>query len=133
MRRVVVDSGTALTRLDGVGPLVAARILAEAGSVRRFATKAKFAAANGTAPIPASSGRTSRHRLNRGGNRRLNCAIHIAALSQMRPGRAGHAYLQRKQAEGKPVRAALRCLKRRISDAIYRQLQGDLQASAYGA
>jgi transposase len=74
IRTMVTDSGTTLTEIHGVGALVAARLIGEVGDIRKFASKAKFAAANGSAPVPASSGRTQRHRLNRRGNRRLNRA-----------------------------------------------------------
>jgi transposase len=110
-----------------VGPLVAARILGEVGDVRRVADRHKFAAANGTAPIPASSGRVQRHRLNRGGDRRLNRALDVVAITQARSDHPGRAYVARKQRQGKTRREALRCLKRPISDAIYRQLLADLQ------
>jgi transposase len=124
---LVQATGTSLVQVHGVGPLVAARILGEVGDVRRFADRHKFAAANGTAPIPASSGRTQRHRLNRGGNRRLNRALYTVAITQARSDHPGRAYLAGKQRQGKTRREALRCLKRRISDAIYRQLLADLQ------
>jgi transposase len=124
---LVEGTGTSLVQVHGVGPLVAARILGEVGDVRRFADRHKFAAANGTAPIPASSGRVQRHRLNRGGNRRLNRALYVVAITQARSDHPGRAYLARKQRQGKTRREALRCLKRRISDAIYRQLLADLQ------
>jgi transposase len=122
---MVADSGTTLTDIHGVGALVAARIIGEVSDVRRFASKAKFAASNGSAPVPASSGRTQRHRLNRRGNRRLNRALYIIAITQARAHHPGRDYLHRKQHEGKSHREALRCLKRRISDAVYRCLVTD--------
>lgn len=125
IRSTVADSGTALTDVHGVGALVAARILGEVGDIRRYRSKAKFAAANGTAPIPASSGRTQRHRLRRGGNRKLNRALYTAAITQARADHHGRNYLLRKQHEGKTRREALRCLKRRISDTVYRTLITD--------
>lgn len=125
LRAMVTDSGTTLTEIHGVGALLAARILGEVSDIRRFTSKAKFATANGSAPIPASSGRTQRHRLNRRGNRRLNRALYIIAITQARADHPGHDYLQRKQREGKSRREALRCLKRRISDAVYRCLITD--------
>jgi transposase len=124
---LVQATGTGLTAIHGCGPIVAARILGEVGDVRRYADRNKFAAANGTAPIPASSGRTVRHRLNRGGNRRLNRALHTVALTQGRADHPGRDYLQRKKQAGKTGREALRCLKRRISDTVYRCLLADLQ------
>jgi transposase len=125
LRAMVTESGTTLTEIHGVGALLAARILGEVGDIRRFSSKAKFATSNGSAPIPASSGRTQRHRLNRRGNRRLNRALYIIAITQARTDHPGRDYLQRKQREGKSRREALRCLKRRISDAIYRCLITD--------
>jgi transposase len=82
----------------------------------------------GTAPIDVSSGENNRHRLNRGGNRRLNHALHIAAVVQFRMPGPGQDYYRRKQAAGKTHNEALRCLKRRISDAVYRHLADDLAA-----
>ncbi|MBN9743414.1 IS110 family transposase [Amycolatopsis sp. A1MSW2902] len=125
IRSTVTDSGTALTDIHGVGPLVAALIMGEVGDIRRFRSKSKFAAANGSAPVPASSGRTQRHRLSRGGNRKLNRALYIIALTQARADHCGREYLLRKQQEGKSRREAMRCLKRRISDAVYRSLVTD--------
>jgi len=84
---------------------------------------------NGSAPIPASSGRTSRHRLNRSGNRTLNRALYTIAITQIRADTEGRAYYLRKRAEGKTAREALRCLKRRLSDVIYRTLREDLAAA----
>jgi transposase len=124
---LVEAMGTSLVQVHGVGPLVAARILGEVGDVGRFGDRHKFAAANGTAPIPASSGRIQRHRLNRGGNRRLNRALYVVAITQARSDHPGRASMARKQRQGKTRREALRGLKRRISDAIYRQLLADLQ------
>ena len=117
-------AGTALCSIYGVGPLVAADIIAETGDPRRFATKARYATANGTAPLAASSGRIQRHRLNRGGNRQLNKAIHTAALAQIaKPGTEGHLYYHRALQRGKTKREAIRALKRKISDRIYTTLQ----------
>jgi transposase len=123
---VMVNSHpTTLTAIVGISTITAARILGEVGDVRRFPTPAAFASANGTAPIPASSGRTDRHRLNRGGNRRLNRALYVIALTQTRHEPRAVAYLERKRAEGKTRREAMRCLKRRLSDVVYRQLMAD--------
>lgn len=114
---------TGLTTIPGIADLSAAELIAEIGDVGRYRTRAQFAMANGTAPIPASSGRTDRHRLNRGGNRQLNRIIHFVALTQISRHPEGRAYYQRKQAEGKTRKEAMRCLKRRISDRIYRTLR----------
>ena len=126
--RAVTDSGTSLTGIYGIGTLVAADILTETGNPARFSTQARYAMANGTAPIEASSGRTVRHRLNRGGNRQLNRAIHLAAIAQIRrPSTEGHAYYPRCLDRGKTKREAIRALKRRISDRVWTHLQADLQ------
>jgi transposase len=123
----VEDSKTNLVELHGVGPIVAAYILGHVGNPARFATPERFASYNGTAPIEASSGPRKRHRLNPRGNRKLNHAMHLIAVTQIRNDTPGRVYFQRKLAEGKSKKEALRALKRRISDAVWRQLQVDLQ------
>jgi len=121
---LINQSGTSLRDIYGVGTLVAATILAEVGNHRRDATKARFAMANGTAPLEASAGKVVRHRLNRGGNRRLNQAIHTVALTQIsRPNTEGRRYYHKLRQRGKTNREALRILKRRISDRIWTHLQ----------
>jgi transposase len=122
----VMASGTSLLELHGVGSIVAGFILGHAGDPARFPTPARFASYNGTAPIEASSGPRSRHRLNPRGNRKLNHALHLAAVTQVRHDTPGRVYYQRKIVEGKSKKEALRALKRRISDAVWRQLQLDL-------
>jgi transposase len=120
---LVAASGTGLTGLYGTGPVIAGRILAEAGDVARFAAKDKFASYNGTAPIGASSGEQVRHRLSRAGNRRINHALHMMAVTQIRNlGTPGRQYYERKRSVGKTPKEALRCLKRRLSDVVDRQL-----------
>jgi transposase len=104
----VEDSGTSLTRLFGVGDLVAAKILARVGQVDRFPTAAQFASYAGVAPIEVSSGDVVRHRLSRAGDRQLNYARHIIAITQIRGDTDGRAYYQRKRQEGKSHREALR-------------------------
>jgi transposase len=125
LKTIVLARGSHLMDLPGVGPVVAARILADVGDVTRFADRNRFASWTGTAPLDASSGEQTRHRLSRAGNRRVNHMIHIAAISQLRLDTEGRAYYRRKRAEGKRPLEAIRCLKRRISDAIYRQLVAD--------
>ena len=123
IRDKISRTGTTLKDIDGVGDLVAADILTETGDPTRFPTKAAFAMANGTAPIEASSGRVRRHRLNRGGNRQLNKAIHTAAIAQIsRTGTDRRNYYERCLARGKTKREALRALKRRISDRVWTHL-----------
>src|SRR5215203_3152854 len=123
---LVAAAGTTLTDLHGIGPLVAARFIAEVVDVRRYPNRNAFAAANGTAPLPASSGRTVRHRLNPGGNRQLNRALYTIAITQIRSDTEGRAYYERKRAAGKTKREALRCLKRKLSDIVYRTMKADL-------
>lgn len=127
---LIADTATTLTDIVGISTVNAARILGETGDVNRFPTPAAFATNNGTAPIPASSGRTDRHRLNRGGNRRLNRALYVIALTQSRHEPRAIAYLEKKRAEGKTRREALRCLKRKLSDVVYRQLVNDAARTA---
>jgi len=115
--------------LFGVSPAGAARILSDVGDVARFPDRNHFASWTGTAPLDASSGDQIRHRLSRAGNRRLNHVLHIAAIVQIRHDTEGRAYYRRKLAEGKTSMEALRCLKRRISDAVYRQLVADATAA----
>ncbi len=127
LMELVLARKSRLMNIPGVGPVVAARILADVGDVARFVDRNRFASWTGTAPLDASSGEQNRHRLSRAGNRRLNHMIHIAALTQIRLDTEGRAYYQIKRAAGKKHKEALRCLKRRISDAIYRQLTQDAQ------
>jgi transposase len=124
---LVEASGSGLVALCGIGHLNAARILGEVGDIRRYPNRDAFASANGTAPIPASSGQTRRFRLNRGGNRRLNYALHIMALTQMRADPRARAYAARKRAEGKTTPEVMRSLKRHLSDVVYRQLRTDAE------
>ena len=109
----------------GIGPVVAARILADVGDVTRFVDRNRFASWTGTAPLDASSGEQNRHRLSRAGNRRMNHVLHIVAVTQIRLDTDGRAYYRRKRTAGKKRMEAMRCLKRRISDAVYRQLVAD--------
>jgi transposase len=112
-----------LLKLPGCGALTAAKAIGEAAGADRFATPAKFARTCGVAPIPASSGTTSRHRLDRGGNRQLNSALHTIALTQIRHHQPARDYYTRKLAEGKTRRDAIRCLKRHLATTLWRLLQ----------
>jgi transposase len=127
IKTTVARSNTTLVQLFGVGPVLAARFLGEVGDVRRFPSKHHFAAHTGTAPLEASSGQVIRHRLSRAGDRKLNHALYMMAMVQVRRPSAGQAYYRRKLAEGKSPKEALRCLKRRLSDAVYRCLVLDQQ------
>ena len=130
LKAMVLACDSRLMDIRGVGPVVAARILADVGDVSRFADRNRFASWTGTAPLDASSGEHNRHRLSRAGNRRMNHVIHIAAVTQLRLDTEGRAYYRRKRADGKKPMEAMRCLKRRISDAVYRQLVADAQRLA---
>ena len=130
LKTLVIARGSHLMDLTGVGPVVAARMLADVGDVARFADRNRFASWTGTAPLDASSGEQIRHRLSRAGNRKANHVIHIAAVNQIRLDSPGRAYYRRKLAAGKTPLEALRCLKRRISDALYRQLRADANTTA---
>lgn len=123
-------TGTSLTQLHGIGPSGAARLLVEVGDITRFPDKGHFASWTGTAPIDASSGDNVRHRLSRGGNRKINRALHIMAVVQLRNATEGRAYYDRKVAAGKTPNEAMRCLKRRLSDLVYRALLDDLSKGA---
>jgi transposase len=128
VRKAVNAADTTLTDIYGVGPMVAAFVIGYTGDPTRFASADHYAAYNGTAPIEYSSGGNRKHRLSLRGNRILNHAIHMAAVAQIsKPTSAGCAYYNRKQAEGKTKKEALRALKRRISDIVYRRLQADQQ------
>jgi transposase len=121
-------SGTTLTEIFGIGPILAAKIVGTVGDVGRFPTKAHFASYSGTAPVEASSGEVVRHRLSLAGNRKLNYALHMVATCQARSDARGGAYYRKKLAEGKSPKEALRCLKRRVSDAVFKSLVADSQA-----
>jgi transposase len=122
--------GHPLLALPGVRVLLAARILAETGDVRRFRSADAFAMFSGTAPIPASSGQTERMRLNRGGDRQLNRALHAMALIQGRYHDRAKAYLARKRAEGKTQREAIRCLARKLARVVFEVLRRSTLATA---
>ena len=121
---VEATGAVVLTGIYGVGTVGAGEILAEVGDPTKYPTKSKFAMANGTAPLEASSGRIRRHRLNRGGNRQLNRTVHIAALTQIRrKGTEGRIFYDKLQDRGKTKKEAMRILKRRISDRIWTHLR----------
>jgi hypothetical protein len=107
----------------GVGPIVAANVLSAWSHPGRCRSEAAFASLSGTAPIPASSGLTTRHRLNRSGDRKLNCAIHIIVISRLRTDPVTRAYAERRRSEGKTNREIIRCLKRYVARQLFRQLE----------
>jgi transposase len=123
----VAGATTTVTDIHGVGPIVAAYLIGYTGDIGRFPTKGHYARYNATAPLNASSGPNPRHRLNDRGNRQLNHAIHIAAVTQIAHDTPGRDYYQRKRAERHSDKEALRALKRRISDAVYTRLRADAQ------
>jgi transposase len=129
----VEASGTTLTEIFGVGPILAATIIGAVGNVGRFPTKAHFASYSATAPVEASSGEVVRHRLSLAGNRHLNYALHMVATCQARSDVRGGVYYRKKLAEGKSSKEALRCLKRRVSDAVFRSLVADSEAPSSSA
>jgi transposase len=114
-----------LLELPGCGGLTAAKLLCEIGPIDRFRSDAQLARHAGVAPLDASSGKHQRHRLDRGGNRQLNCALHRIAVTQGRIHAPAKAYLERKQAEGKSRREALRCLKRQLARTVYTSLKSE--------
>jgi transposase len=126
LNELLKATGTTLTNLNGIGPSGAARLLVEVGDITRFPSKAHLASWNGTAPIDASSGEQTRHRLSRTGNRQINRVIHIMATVQLRNPTQGRVYFDRKKADGKTSMEAMRALKRRLSDVVYRQLMIDV-------
>jgi transposase len=130
IRDAVTVADTTVTDIFGVGPVIAAAIIGYSGDIARFANRDHYAAYNGTAPREVSSGGRTVHRLSRRGNRRLNHAIHMAAITQVRfPGNEGRAYFERRVEEGKTKREAIRSLKRHISNAVYQRLLEDSRRS----
>jgi transposase len=124
-------SGPSLTEVFGVGPVLAGTAIGDVAEVSRFPGRDHFAAYNGTAPVEVSSGNRKIHRLSLRGNRRINHAIHMAAITQIRHRHSdGRTYYDKKLAEGKTHKEALRCLKRQISDAIFARLQADARKAA---
>jgi transposase len=124
-------SGTSLIEVFGVGPVIAGTVIGDVAEVSRFPGRDHFAAYNGTAPVEVSSGNRKIHRLSLRGNRRINHALHMAAITQIRHRHSdGRAYYDKKLAEGKTHKEALRCLKRQISDAIFARLQADARKAA---
>ena len=115
----------ALLWLPGCGVLCAAKAIGETGGAQRFRTASKYARITGSAPVPASSGQHIRYRLDRGGNRQLNRVLHTIAITQIRSHPPARDYYQRKLAEGKSTRDALRCLKRQIATTLWKLLQPD--------
>ena len=125
LKELVAASGSSLMDLHGIGPSGAARLLVEVGDITRFPDRDHFGSWTGTAPVDASSGDQVRHRLSRGGNRQINRVLHIMATVQLRHPTEGRAYYDRRKADGKTSMEALRALKRRLSNIVYKTMVDD--------
>jgi transposase len=132
LSELVESTGSTVMGLHGIGPSGAARLLGDIGDITRFPSRGHFASWNGTAPIEASSGDQQRHRLSRAGNRRINRVLHVMAIVQLRNDTDGRAYYRRKLAAGKASMEAMRCLKRRLSDLVYKQMIDDAKRAGTG-
>ena len=125
LKELLAATGTSLMDLHGIGPSGAARLLVEVGDITRFPDRDHFASWNGTAPIDASSGDQVRHRLSRAGNRQINRVVHIMATVQLRNPTEGRAYFDRRKADGKTSMEAMRALKRKLSNIVYKTMLDD--------
>ncbi len=130
--RLVADLAPSLLDLVGCGPLTAAKLVGETAGIGRFRSKAAFARHNGTAPLPVWSSNTERHRLSRTGNRQLNVALHRIAITQLQREGPGKTYLEHRRALGDTKPEAIRALRRRISDEVFRRMRHDDAARAAG-
>jgi transposase len=128
--RLVADLAPSLLALVGCGPLTAAKLVGETAGIGRFRSRAAFARHNGSAPLPVWSGNTERHRLSRTGNRQLNVALHRIAITQLQREGPGKAYLEHRRAQGATKTEAIRALRRRISDEVFRRMRHDEAARA---
>jgi transposase len=125
LRDALAATGSTLTQIHGLGVVVAAKLLGHIGDIHRFPSQDHFASYTATAPLDASSGNQQRHRLNTGGNRQLNAALHTVAVCQARDPGPGRRYYLRKLSEGKTPAEARRALKRRLANVIYRRILAD--------
>ncbi|MGZ8742422.1 MAG: transposase [Nocardioides sp.] len=125
LTELLAATGTTLTDPPGIGPSGAARLLVEVGDITHFPVRDHFAPWNGTAPIDASSGDQVRHRLSRAGNRQINRVVHVMATDQLRNQIEGRAYYDRRKADGKTSTEAMRALKRRLSNIVYKTMVDD--------
>lgn len=130
--RMAAEEAPELIAIPGCGPLTAAKILAEVAGIERFTDAAKLARYGGVAPVPVSSGARQRHRLDRAGNRQLNCALHRIAITQARLHPPAREYLERRIAEGKSPREARRCLKRHLVNVIFRAMRAGAPPTSMG-
>jgi transposase len=128
MSAALDDHGSRLRQIDGVGSITAVRLLGRVGRASRFPNTDAFATYAGVAPIEVASGEHTRHRLSRSGDRQLNSAIHLVAVTQVRmPNSIGRRYYDAKIAEGKSRSEAIRCLKRRLANHLWRLMIADEQ------
>jgi transposase len=123
--RLVADLAPSLLALTGCGPLTAAKLVGETAGIGRFRSRAAFARHNGSAPLPVWSGNTERHRLSRTGNRQLNVALHRIAITQLQREGPGKTYLEHRRSQGDTKTEAIRALRRRISDEVFRRMRHD--------
>ena len=123
--RLVAILAPSLLALTGCGPLTAAKLVGETAGIGRFRSRAAFARHNGSAPLPVWSGTTERHRLSRTGNRQLNVALHRIAVTQLQREGPGRTYLEHRRAQGDTKTEAIRALRRRISDEVFRRMRRD--------
>jgi transposase len=130
--RLVADLAPSLLGLAGCGPLTAAKLVGETAGIGRFRSRATFARHNGSAPLPVWSGNSERHRLSRTGNRQLNVALHRIAITQLQREGPGKTYLEHRRAHGDTKTEAIRALRRRISDEVFRRMRDDEAARAAG-
>ena len=128
--RLVADLAPSLLALTGCGPLTAAKLVGETAGIGRFRSRAAFARHNGTAPLPVWSGSTIRHRLSRTGNRQLNAALNRIAITQLQREGPGRTYLEHRRTRGNTKTEAIRALRRRISDEVFRRMRHDEAARA---
>jgi transposase len=132
LTELLAQTGSTLQQLHGIGPSGAARLLGDVVDIARFTTPGRFASWNGTAPLDVSSGDQQRHRLSRAGNRQINRVLHVMAVTQLRHNTEGRAYYRRQAAAGKTRLEALRKLKRRLSDIVYRHMVNDAKTARTG-
>lgn len=128
--RLVADLAPSLLALTGCGPLTAAKLVGETAGIGRFRSRAAFARHNGSAPLPVWSGNTERHRLSRTGNRQLNVALHRIAITQLQREGPGQTYFEHRRTNGDTKTEAIRALRRRISDEVFRRMRHDEAAGA---
>jgi transposase len=129
IERLVGEVAPSLLALAGCGPLTAAKLVGQTGGIGRFRSRAAFARHNGTAPVPVWSGNSVRHRLNRGGDRQLNVGLHRITVTQLqRPG-PGRDYVQKRMTAGDTKTEAIRALRRKVSDEVFRRMRQDADAT----